>query len=76
MPLKHGTSDKARSENIATEIRHGKDPKQAAAIAYHEQREAKAHHHNVKDSYVDMHGHRGLEKHDFMKEIRKAEGRF
>lgn len=38
MPLKQGTSNKTRSENIATEIRHGKDPKQAAAIAYSVQR--------------------------------------
>lgn len=39
MPLKQGKSDKTRSENIATEIRSGKDPKQAAAIAYSIQRE-------------------------------------
>lgn len=41
MPLKKGPSDKTRSANIATEIRHGKSPKQAAAIAYRIQREAK-----------------------------------
>lgn len=41
MPLNHGKSDEARSENIATEIRAGKDPKQAAAIAYSEQRNAR-----------------------------------
>jgi ADP-ribose pyrophosphatase YjhB (NUDIX family) len=40
MPLIHGKSDKARSENIATEIEAGKDPKQAAAIAYSVQRKA------------------------------------
>lgn len=34
MPLEPGSSQKVISENIATEIRHGKDPKQAAAIAY------------------------------------------
>jgi hypothetical protein len=34
MPLKEGSSSEVRSENIATEIRAGKDPKQAAAIAY------------------------------------------
>lgn len=38
--LIEGKSDKARSENIATEIRAGKDPKQAAAIAYSVQRKA------------------------------------
>jgi len=41
MPLKKGKSDKARSENIATEIRAGKKPKQAEAIAYSVQRKAK-----------------------------------
>jgi len=46
MPLIEGKSDKARSENIATEIKAGKDPKQAAAIAYSKQREAEA-----KDGY-------------------------
>lgn len=34
MPLKKGSSQETISKNIATEIRHGKDPKQAAAIAY------------------------------------------
>ena len=34
MPLKKGKSKKTISKNIATEIRAGKDPKQAAAIAY------------------------------------------
>jgi hypothetical protein len=38
MPLIQSKSDKARSENIATEIKAGKDPKQAAAIAYSVQR--------------------------------------
>lgn len=32
--LKPGSSQKTISENIATEINAGKDPKQAAAIAY------------------------------------------
>lgn len=41
MPLKKSTSNKARSENIATEIRAGKKPSQAAAIAYSVQRKAK-----------------------------------
>jgi len=41
-PLKRSSSDKARSENIAAEIRAGRPPKQAAAIAYRVQREAQA----------------------------------
>lgn len=41
MPLIQGKSDKARSENIQREIEAGKDPKQAAAIAYSVQREAR-----------------------------------
>ena len=41
MPLKKSASDKARSENIKREIEAGKPPKQAAAIAYRVQREAK-----------------------------------
>ena len=40
MPLIHGTSDKAREANIKTEIAAGKDPKQAVAIGYSEQKEA------------------------------------
>jgi hypothetical protein len=42
MPLIKSTSKKAIGKNIATEIRAGKDPKQAAAIAYTVQREARA----------------------------------
>ena len=34
MPLKEGSSRETISQNIATEIRAGKPPKQAAAIAY------------------------------------------
>jgi uncharacterized protein len=34
MPLKKGSNKETISKNIATEIRAGKDPKQAAAIAY------------------------------------------
>jgi hypothetical protein len=42
MPLKKGKSDKARSANIATEIRAGKPRAQAVAIGYSVQRRAKA----------------------------------
>lgn len=38
--LVKSSSDKARSENIATEIRAGKPPKQAEAIGYSVQRKA------------------------------------
>lgn len=38
MPLKHGTSDKTRQENIKREIEAGKPIKQAVAIGYAEQR--------------------------------------
>jgi hypothetical protein len=34
MPLAKGSGKKIISKNIATEIRAGKDPKVAAAIAY------------------------------------------
>lgn len=39
MPLKEGSSQEVISENIATEVRAGKDPKQAAAITYSKARE-------------------------------------
>jgi hypothetical protein len=42
MPLKKGFSRKTISRNIATEIRHGKSSKQAAAIAYSVARKARA----------------------------------
>lgn len=41
MPLIKSKSKKAIGKNIATEIKAGKPPKQAAAIAYSVQREAK-----------------------------------
>ena len=44
MPLEKNRSDAARSRNIGTEIKAGKDPKQAAAIAYSVQRHAHADH--------------------------------
>jgi hypothetical protein len=41
MPLSKGKSKKALSKNIATEVKSGKDPKQAVAIAYSVQSKAK-----------------------------------
>jgi hypothetical protein len=41
MPLKKSKSKAALQENIETEIKSGKPPKQAAAIAYSVQRQAK-----------------------------------
>ena len=38
MPLEQSSSKEALAHNIQTEIAHGKDPKQAAAIAYSTQR--------------------------------------
>lgn len=40
MPLKHGKSKKTLQENIRTEIEHGREPKQAVAIAYAVRRKA------------------------------------
>lgn len=34
MPLKKGSTKKIIQQNIKTEIKHGKSPKQAEAIAY------------------------------------------
>lgn len=41
MPLKQGSSNKTRSENIRREINAGKSPNQAIAIAYSVQRKNK-----------------------------------
>jgi len=38
MPLRKGSSRKVISQNIKTEMRHGKPQKQAAAIAYRKAR--------------------------------------
>lgn len=40
MPLKHSKTEKAFVQNIKTEIKHGRPPKQAVAIAYSVQKEA------------------------------------
>lgn len=48
MPLEQGSSRATISKNIATEIRAGKDPKQAAAIAYSEAGESRDHVHEVE----------------------------
>ncbi|HET8687340.1 MAG TPA: hypothetical protein VFM18_11850 [Methanosarcina sp.] len=40
MPLKKSTSKKAFKQNVAAEIRAGKPPKQAVAIAYSTKRAA------------------------------------
>jgi hypothetical protein len=41
MPLKKGKSKKTLQDNIRTEIKAGKKPNQAAAIAYSIQRKSK-----------------------------------
>jgi 8-oxo-dGTP pyrophosphatase MutT (NUDIX family) len=50
MPLIEGKSDKARSENIATEVKAGKSKAQAAAIGYSVQRKAE-HAQDDKDAF-------------------------
>lgn len=42
MPLKHSTSKKAFEHNVRAEMKAGKPPKQAVAIAYSVQRKAKS----------------------------------
>ncbi len=40
MPLKSGYSQKTISTNIGTEVKAGRDPKQAAAIVYSQARKS------------------------------------
>ena len=42
MPLKQSTSKKAFQQNVRTEMKAGKPQKQAVAIAYSVQRQAKS----------------------------------
>lgn len=65
MPLKHGTSDKTRQENIKREIEAGKPIKQAVAIGYAEQRHeiAKKSHHSDHMSATHHIAKRHHEKH-------------
>jgi hypothetical protein len=49
MPLSKGTTKEARQENVEREIKAGKDPKQAVAIAYSQQRENKKKKHKMHD---------------------------
>jgi len=63
MPLKHGTSDKTRQENIKREIEAGKPIKQAVAIGYAEQRHAIAEKggsatHTLAKRHHEKHGKR------------------
>lgn len=51
MPEAKGASNKARAQNIKTEIAAGKPIKQAVAIGYSEQRQAKKkEHEHSKDT--------------------------
>jgi hypothetical protein len=54
MPLKKGSSDATRSENIKREIEAGKPPDQAAAIAYDIQRKAHVPHHKQNPGSGDI----------------------
>jgi rubrerythrin len=54
MPLTKGYSQKSISANIGREIAAGKDPKQAAAIAYSEAREARKKAGDAEGTYLDV----------------------
>ena len=55
MPLIHSKSDKARQENIKTEIHAGKPIKQAVAIGYSVQRHAKKDEHEERQIEREAH---------------------
>lgn len=62
MPLIHSSSKKARETNIEREIEAGKPPKQAVAIGYSVQREAKKHsgrHDGHKEAHSESKHKRG-----------------
>jgi hypothetical protein len=71
MPLIHGKSKKAVSENIRTEMHQGKPQKQAVAIALSEARRAGAHipkpkgniMHKKKAHMKEEHEHHGKKHH-------------
>lgn len=50
MPLIKSSSDKARQDNIETEIDAGRPIKQAVAIGYANQRDAERHTHEERQS--------------------------
>jgi hypothetical protein len=54
MPLEHSSSDAARQRNIETEIAAGKDPKQAVAIGYSEQRRAESGNKSLADGLTEQ----------------------
>ena len=66
MPLKHGTSDKTRQQNIKREIEAGKPIKQAVAIGYAEQRHEiakKASEHSHHSDHGHHSGHKSATHH-------------
>lgn len=54
MPLSEGTTKESRQKNIEREIAAGKDPKQAAAIAYSKQRENITKKRDTSDSLKNL----------------------
>lgn len=62
-------SEEAFKKNIATEIRAGKDPKQAAAIAYSVQRE---NDNKIKDAYYNIGGYSSENDRMLQQDISKA----